>query len=116
MIDPNRRFDDGASGDDATIVLAERIRRLHADVGEMRGDMRALVQAVTKLTIIEERQMNAGESIRRAFDMIESVSARVGELEAAQPAARNAHTWVERAVIALVAAALMFVAKQTGLI
>lgn len=79
--------------------------------------LRALTQQVGRLVLIEERQSQTSASVERAFAEIKALDARmvadnkasdarIKALELAQPITNRTNVWVERAVIAIVGAAM----------
>lgn len=68
--------------------------------------LRALTQQVGRLVLIEERQSQTSASVERAFAEIKALDARTKALELAQPITNRTNVWVERAVIAVVGAAM----------
>jgi hypothetical protein len=89
--------------------LAGKLISLHDDVSEIKGALKDLTFAITKLALIEERQTVTNTSLERAFMAIQRVEDRLFELERLQPIANQSRVWVERFVIALAGAALFFV-------
>ena len=90
-------------------LLSVRLQSLHEDVGDIKGTLKDLTDAITKLALVEERlsvTMNAQE---RAFKAISLVEARLSALESKVPVTDNTMKWVDRGITAIVAAALMFV-------
>jgi hypothetical protein len=110
--------------DDGVIdVLAERVEGLCADMSEMKHGIAKMADALTKLAIVEERQTQTILAQERAFKALERVeerqrqhelqcrdqeevlrqliadsnerlSARVGELEKAEPMQAQTSKWV----------------------
>ena len=142
MIDqnPNRRASGGAVN-----VLAERIDGLCVDMGELKHGIAKMADALTKLAIIDERQTQTILAQERAFKALERVeerqrqhelqcrdqeevlrqliadsnerlSARVGELEKAEPMEAQTGKWVMAAVWGAAGLLALFVAKQLGLV
>ena len=66
-------------------VLSAKLQSLHDDVSEMRGALRELTNAITKLAIIEERQTNTQMAQDRAFTAISNVERRLAEIERLLP-------------------------------
>lgn len=107
---------------EALTALNIRLGALHEDVGEMKSVLNRLTEAITKLALIEQQQGQASMALERAFKTIEKVEGRCKEaegriaaIELQMPLVRQTSGWVERVVVALVGAALMFMAKQAGL-
>ena len=89
--------------------LANKLLSLHEDVSEIKGALRDLTSAITKLALIEERQTVTNASLERAFVAITKVENRLFELEKLAPFNNQSRMWVERFVVALAGAALMFI-------
>ena len=90
-------------------LLSVKLQSLHEDVGDIKGTLQNLTNAITKLALVEERlsvTMNAQE---RAFTAIASVEKRLAALEVKVPVTDSSMKWVDRGVTALVAAAAMFI-------
>lgn len=51
----------------------------------MKASLKELTSAITKLTLIEERQLNAAAALERAFKTIEDIDHRVGQLQHLTP-------------------------------
>ena len=103
-------------------MLRMRLESLHADVGEIKGAMRELTDAITKLALVEERQMHANAAIDRAFkgvskvdERVERVELRLLDIEKLLPGFNRASLWVDRSVWACLGLLCMYVAKATGL-
>jgi hypothetical protein len=82
----------------------------------MKDALRSLSAAITKLALIEERQAQAGNALQRAFEAIERVERRLAEVERVGIDASRTSAWVDRALWAAAAAAVMFVAEKAGLL
>lgn len=96
-------------------VLSIKIQTLHEDVGEMKSALNKLTDAVTKLALLEERQLHAAAAQERAFSAIERVEQRLLKLEEYLPNAKRTSVWVDRAVLFVIGLAAMYVAKAVGL-
>lgn len=113
--------------DDVTIqVIAERMSALHEDVNDLRDtmkdSMREMAAAVTKLVVIEERQIHMNQSYDRLATALEkchsegaALEQRVDALEKEQPMTKQVVGWVIKGVWAVVTAAAIFAAKTLGL-
>lgn len=112
-------------------LLAHRLDALHNDVGDIKAALRDLATAVTRLAVVEERQQQAAAAQERGFRALERVEQRVSTLEHQMPdradqrlaaleqqapAVNRTAAWVDRAVWAAAAAAVMYVAKSAGLL
>ena len=138
MIDQkhNRRASDGAVN-----VLAERIDGLCVDMNEMKHGIAKMADALTKLAIVEERQTQTILAQERAFKALERVeerqrqheqqcrdqdkevcqliadsnerlSARIGELEKAEPMQAQTSKWVTAAVWGALALLASFIVPR----
>ena len=95
--------------------LASQLQSLNSDVTEIKMAMKDLAAAITKLALVEERQSNANQAQERAFAAIERIEQRLMALEKQAPLNSQAQRWIERGVIATVAAVLVFAwGKLTG--
>lgn len=92
--------------------LANKLLSLHDDVSEIKGALKDLTSAITKLALIEERQTVTNHALERAFVAISRVEDRLTELERLTPLNNQARIWVERFVIAIVSAAIVFIWDQ----
>lgn len=107
------------AGEDAEVnlrLLNQKLEVLHGDVGEMKQALRQLSDAITKLALVEERQAQAAASMERMWTAVARVEARVSALEKLAPDSRAAAIWIERALVALTGAVLVFAAKKLGLL
>ena len=133
------------AGDENMQVLATKIEDLAQDMSEMKHGIVKMADALTKLAIVEERQTQTILAQERAFKALERVeerqrthelvckdqdkevrqliadsnerlSARVGELEKAEPMQEQTGKWVMAAVWGAAGLLAMFVAKQLGLV
>lgn len=90
-------------------LLSARIHTLHEDVSEIKGTLKDLTTAITKLALVEERLANTTAAQERAFTAISKIESRLALLENKVPVTDSAMKWVDRGVTAVVAAALMFI-------
>ncbi len=91
-------------------VLAVRLDLLHEDVGEIKTALGKLSDAITKLALVEQSQLQTTAALERAFNAIERVEMRLEKLEESSVKNSESSKWVDRAagavITALVAAAL----------
>lgn len=133
---PNRR-----AGDGAVNVLAERIDGLCVDMNEMKHGIAKMADALTKLSIVEERQTQTILAQERAFKALERVeerqrmhelvckdqdkevrqliadsnerlSIRVAELEKAEPMQAQTSKWVTAGVWGALALLASFIVPR----
>jgi len=113
--------------------LTHHMQRIREGVAEMKDAMREMAAAINRLAVIEERQNQDRAALERAFnaiadvdkkhdhtttrvmEIIEKIEARTRALEMAQPLQNKTAEWVEKALFAAAAAAVMFVAGKAGL-
>ena len=92
--------------------LTSKLFSLHEDVSEIKSALKDLTSAITKLALIEERQTVTNAALERAFGAISRVEDRLTELERIAPMNNQSRAWVERFVLALAGAALVFIWEQ----
>ena len=104
-------------------VVITRLGLLSEDVGELKETLRQIASAVTRLALVEERQMQTNEALSRALDTLDkldlkivAVEQRIGSLERMQPQQQQTTTWVVSAVWAAAGAAFFFIAKKAGIL
>lgn len=104
-------------------VVITRLGILSDDVGELKETLRQIASAVTRLALVEERQMQTNEALSRAFKQIDKVELkltgieqRLGSLERLQPQQQQTSAWVTTMLWATAGAAVMFVAKKVGIL
>jgi len=104
-------------------VVITRLGLLSEDVGELKETLRQIATAVTRLALVEERQMQTNEALSRAFKQIDKldlkltgIEQRLGTLERMQPMQQQTNGWVMTSVWVAAGAAVMFVAKKTGIL
>lgn len=104
-------------------VVITRLGILSDDVGELKETLRQIASAVTRLALVEERQMQTNEALSRAFKQIDKldmkltgIEQRLVALERMQPQQQQTSAWVTTMLWATAGAAVMFVAKKTGIL
>lgn len=104
-------------------VVITRLGILSDDVGELKETLRQIATAVTRLALVEERQMQTNEALSRAFKQIDKldmkltgIEQRLGTLERMQPLQQQTNWWVMTSLWIAAGAAVMFVAKKTGIL
>lgn len=70
-----------ADRDEMRAVQSLRLETLHNDVQEIKSALGDLTRAVTKLALIEERQLQAAASLDRAFTALDRLEKRIQRLE-----------------------------------
>ena len=104
-------------------VVITRLGILSDDVGELKETLRQIATALTRLALVDERQMQTNEALSRAFKQIDKldmkltgIEQRLGTLERMQPLQQQTNGWVMTSVWIVAGAAVMFVAKKTGIL
>jgi len=97
----------------------ERIREgmdeMRKGQDELRASMKQLADALTRLTLVEERQSSTSSAIERLARSNEKLDERLRKIEIAEPMQTRSSEWMMNAVWAAAAAAVMFVAGRAGL-
>lgn len=97
-------------------LLNHKVDTVNAVVIDMKATLKELTTAVTKLTIIEERQVHTTASLERAFKVIENIDNRVSNLEQYVPANKKISVWLDRASWGAIGILVMYVFKKSGLV
>ena len=104
------------------VIVASRLKSFEDSFDELKGDMRKMAEAVTKLAVMEERQVSANQAQERSFKVIAEIQAdakvtntRISALELAGVNSKRTSAWVDRAVTALVVVVFFFMAHKAGL-
>lgn len=97
-------------------LLTHKLDTVNAVVDDMKSTLKELANAVTKLTLIEERQINTAAALERAFQTLDKMDARVNSLEQHVPANKRISVWFDRATWAGMGLLVMLVIKKSGLI
>ena len=104
-------------------AMAVRMEALHQDVTEMKTVLRDLITAITKLAVVEERQLQTAATQERIFSSVDRLNAsvadvarRVGILEQKMPEQTRVRHWVDNAVWAAAGVAVMLVLKKVGVL
>ena len=101
-------------------VLAAQLKTLHADVSEIKGALGKLTEAITKLALIEDRQIRSTEALERAFGSITKLSDRVASIEQLLPTLSNQtnmySAWIDRAVWGFISGSAVYMLKAAGIL
>ena len=95
--------------------LTYHIQHIREDQHAMRAAIERMSEAVTRLALVEERQAAASNAIERLVQSLEKLDERLRRLEVVEPMQAKATEWVQSAVWAAAAAAVMFIAGKAGL-
>jgi hypothetical protein len=108
------KFEQGK--DPGILFMSAQLTALHEDIGEMKMALGKLTDAITKLALIEQQQAYAAQAHERAVAALDDLEKRVGEIEKRMPEMTRTSVWVDRAVWATAAAAVVYVLKATRMI
>lgn len=95
--------------------LTHHIQSIREDQHAMRAAIERMSEAVTRLALVEERQSATSTAIERLVQSMEKLDERLRRLEVAEPMQAKAAEWVQSAVWAAAAAAVVFMAGKAGL-
>lgn len=98
-------------------VIAARIELLHDDFNEMKGALKEMANAISKIALVEERQQQAALAQERTFKGLEKLEVRLEKLEAQAPVNLQNNKRIERLVIAaftLIGAVIMYKLQLLG--
>ena len=109
------------------LVLAERIKGMQTTLGSVQGEIGRLVEVVAQLARIEvqqsqfmsmtDRQASEIAELRRDTERkMEAMAKEMSDLKIAAPENAKSAWWIQIFIIALVAATLTYIAKETGLL
>ena len=95
-------------------VLAVRLDLLQEDVGEIKTALGKLSDAITKLALVEQSQLQTADALERAFKAIERVEMRLEKLEETSTKNSESSKWVDRAAGAILTAIVAAALKAIG--
>lgn len=90
-------------------VLSAKLQTLHTDVADIKGSIKELTSAINKLALVEERISNAVAAQERTFKAIEKLESRIDNLEKSQVTSENMSKWIDRGLVAGLAAIATFI-------
>ena len=96
--------------------LTHHMLRIRESVDEMKSAMKEMASAITRLALVEERQAATSTALERLGEALTKLDERLRRLEVAEPMQAKTAEWVQSAVWAAAAAAVMFMAGKVGLI
>lgn len=104
-------------------IINIKVDNLSDTVTEFKQSIKELTAAVTKLTLVEERQIQAEQRqastlklVEQAFTQIDRLKERTTDLETQVPANKRISVWVDRAMWAGAGLLIMMVLKKTGML
>ena len=95
--------------------LTHHMLSIRESVDEMKGAMKEMASAITRLALVEERQAAVSTTTERLVQSLEKVDERLRRLEVSEPLQAKTSEWVQSALWALATAAAMFIAGKAGL-
>ncbi len=99
----------------STEILTVKLEALHTDVSDIKSALDKLSDAITKLALVEQQQNQIAASLERAFKAISKLEDRITAVEQSQalakPLQNNTDKWVDRGLMAVAGAGLVFIAK-----
>lgn len=99
----------GASPQCADPKLVEALTRVHSmagDLVEIKTAMRDMAAAISRLAVMEERQIQDRDHITRLFKLTDSHNERITDLEKAEPLQKQTSEWVNKAMTVVMTAVL----------
>jgi Mg2+ and Co2+ transporter CorA len=117
MSDENTALEKSLLKDQAIGMVVARIALLHEDFGEMKGALKEMANAISKIALVEERQQQAALAQERTFKGLEKLEARLEKLEAQAPLNLQNNKRIERIVIGvftLIVAIVMYKLQLLG--
>jgi septation ring formation regulator EzrA len=96
-------------------IFTVKLEALHSDVSDIKSALDRLSDAITKLALVEQQQNQIAAALERAFKAIAKVEDRLTSLEKshaqAKPMQTNTDKWVDRGLMAVAGAGIVFIAK-----
>lgn len=83
-----------------------RVESMSGDISDIKTAVRELAAAVSRLAIIEERQVHDRADVARIAVKVDGHSDRIATLELAQPLQHQATTWIGKGVWLVVGAVI----------
>jgi len=90
-------------------LLSANLQTLQTDVADIKGSLKDLTVAINKLALVEERLSNATAAQERSFKAIERLEERIDALERSQVTTDNTNKWIDRSIVAGLAALATFI-------
>jgi hypothetical protein len=97
-------------------ILEARLDLLHSDVSDVKKSLDKLADAITKLALVEERQINLSAAQERGFIALERLEARLNSVELRIPENSRTTIWLDRLVWSSAAVGVAAVLKQVAII
>ena len=103
-------------------VVITRLGVLSEDVSDLKDTLKQIATAVTRLALVEERQLQTNEALSRAFNQIDKVDAkitaidqRVAYIERDAPMQKHTSGWIMSAVWAAAGLAALLILNRLGI-
>ena len=88
------------------VAAVTKFEGMSADIASIKGTMERVADAITRLAVVEERQVQTNAAVGRAFSELDRHDARIGSLEQAAPMQRQASAWIYHAITVAITAAI----------
>lgn len=92
------------------------VTKIEGDIEGIKDALKDLAASVNRLAVVEERLGNTNQALERAFKALEKIEARISVLEKAAERSQDTTRWVDKAIYAIVAAAVMYVGQKVGFV
>jgi len=96
-------------------LMAHKFDTLNEDVSDMKTALKEVAHALTKLTLVEERQAQVSAAQKRMFEKLDSIESRVIALEKTEVHQTQVTNWITNGACALGGVILMYAARKMGL-
>lgn len=88
------------------VAAVTKFEGMGADIASIKGTMERVADAITRLAVVEERQVQTNAAVGRAFTELDRHEGRIRSLEDAQPLQRQATKIVDKVIWAVVSAVI----------
>jgi uncharacterized protein YydD (DUF2326 family) len=89
--------------------LEEQLKYVSVDIGDIKKAMVQLSDVMKNFAVCEERHAQTKETLGRAFNLIDSNSRRIKDMEEELPLRKLATNWIFKAMLAVLALLAMAV-------
>jgi hypothetical protein len=94
------------------VSAVTKFETMSSDIASIKGTMERVADAITRLAVVEERQVQTNGAITRAFNELDKHEGRIRTLEDAQPLQKQTSNWVDRAVTIVMTAVITAVVSM----
>jgi response regulator RpfG family c-di-GMP phosphodiesterase len=85
-----------------------QLAAMQQEISEMKSVLKELTTAVSKLAVIEERQLTVRETVQRMEDSNAALISRISALELANVRNKQTSDWVGKAIWGIVSGAAVY--------